>query len=34
MSVAEPILECIKTIKTQAQLLRSTSAFRDFLSAR
>ena len=31
MSVAKPILEYIKTIKTQAEILRSTSAFRRFL---
>ena len=31
MSVAKPILEYIKTIKTQAEILRSTSTFRRFL---
>jgi len=31
MSVAKPILEYVKTIKTQAEILRSTSTFRRFL---
>jgi ATP-binding cassette subfamily B protein len=32
MSVAKPILEYVKTIKTQAEILRSTSTFRRFLN--
>ncbi len=31
MSVAKPILEYVKTIKTQAEILRSTSAFKRLL---